>query len=417
MSRSLESVVHAPGVEPALTSGARLERVVQGASFGMLILGSDRRIELANGRARTLILGAHAQGVEGRLLGSVAQPELRSALEGIVSAVFRERRMVEADRLPAAGGRVVDVVGYPVDDEGVARHVVLVANDITERLALEGQLLQSSKLATIGELAAGVAHEINNPTAFVHSNLRTMQRYWTRLETYLALAAAFSEQVAAEASAPLQEAARGLLAARESLKIDSIALDQPQALAESIDGTSRIQKIVQDLKSFARPDDAQFREVELGGVIERALRLVANEVKYVAEVVRELAPVPPVLGNASQLSQVLVNLLMNAVQAIEGRGCITVRTRVQGDEVHVDVQDDGSGISPIVLPRIFDPFFTTKPPGRGTGLGLSVSYGIVERHQGRIRVETEEGKGSCFTVVLRRAPEGEPAPGAPGGNQ
>jgi signal transduction histidine kinase len=392
----------------------RLENVLRVASFAMIILDEERRIELANDRARALLLSATVGPVEGLALAAALASELRGPFEAIVSVVLRERRMVEADRVPAPDDRVLDVVGYAVEDGAAAnlpddgarmtggkRRVVIVAHDVTERLVLEGQLVQSSKLATIGELAAGVAHEINNPTAFVQSNLKTIERYWGRLRSYVGDLEAFVAKVAAESQGPLAEAAQHVAALRASLKIAAIEGDLPDALSESVDGTVRIQKIVQDLKSFARPDDEQFRAVSLVEVAERALRLVSNELKYVANVEQELAPVPRVFGNASQLSQVVVNLLMNAVQAIEREGRITVRTRLAGRDVVLEVADDGSGIPRHVLPRIFDPFFTTKPPGRGTGLGLPVSLGIVERHGGHLQVESEEGKGALFRVVLQ----------------
>jgi signal transduction histidine kinase len=392
----------AAGASPAAnaTGGTPLDRAVQGAIFGMLILGRDRRVELVNERACTLMLVPGVVSPVGRSLSAVVEPELRSSIEGIVTAVLRERRMLEADRIPGAGGRVLDLVGYPVDDGSEARHVVVVANDVTERLALESQLLQSSKLATIGELAAGVAHEINNPVAFVQSNLRTLQRYWQRVGEVLTLTEKLFAKIRETGGPELLADLAAVESSATEQNLELVFSDVGAALAESLDGTARIQKIVQDLKSFARPDDARFRPEDINQVLERALRLVGNEAKYVAEVLRDLGEVPAVFGNASQLNQVFVNLLMNAVQAISGRGKIYVRTYREGEKVCVDVEDTGAGIPDHVLPKIFNPFFTTKPPGKGTGLGLSVSYGIVERHGGVIRVHTEIGKGSRFTVVL-----------------
>jgi two-component system NtrC family sensor kinase len=387
---------------------APLDRFVQGASFAMLVLGADRNVQLANERACSLLLATGITAPVGHPLASVVRPELRSPIEGIVSAVLREHRMVEADRLTAASDRVLDVVGYPVDDAGVARHVVVVANDVTERAALESQLVQSSKLATIGELAAGVAHEINNPLSFVMSNLKTLQRYWEKIAELLIMADDLHALVRNHGNPVLVAAVDRFEAERDRRKIRGVLAEIAPATNDALDGTTRILKIVQDLKSFARPDDAQFRPENVNQIVERSLRLVANEIKYIADVALELEEVPPVWCNGSQLSQVFVNLLINAAQAIEERGRIVVRTHRNGDEVLVEIEDNGCGISEDVLPRIFDPFFTTKPPGRGTGLGLSVSYGIVERHGGRIRVESVPGKGSKFTVIL---PVAEARPG------
>jgi two-component system NtrC family sensor kinase len=255
------------------------------------------------------------------------------------------------------------------------------------------QLLQSEKLASIGQLAAGVAHEVNNPIGFVNSNLGALKRY---VEDLLGLLDEY-----AQVEAELPEASRQrMAAARERAELDYLREDVVALIAESIDGTTRVRKIVQDLRDFSRAGDSEWKIIDLHSGIESTLNVVWNELKYKAEVIREFGELPDVECLPSQLNQVYLNLLVNAAQAIPERGKIIIRTCRDGDFVRIAVQDTGCGIPPEIRARIFDPFFTTKPVGKGTGLGLSVTYGIVERHGGRIELESEPGKGSTFTVVL-----------------
>jgi two-component system NtrC family sensor kinase len=177
--------------------------------------------------------------------------------------------------------------------------------------------------------------------------------------------------------------------------------DIPNLLKESQDGLARVKRIVQDLKDFSHVDESNWQHANIEHGIDSTLNVVNNELKYKAEVVREYAGLPDVECMPSQLNQVFMNLLVNAAHAIDRKGTITVRTGINGDdEVWVEIQDSGKGIAPEHINRIFDPFFTTKPVGQGTGLGLSLSYGIVQKHHGRIEVKSEVGKGSVFRVCL-----------------
>jgi signal transduction histidine kinase len=267
----------------------------------------------------------------------------------------------------------------------------------------QGQLLQSEKLASIGQLAAGVAHEINNPIGYVHSNLGTLENYVRDLLRIIAAYEAAAGQVPADAANAFAQ----VEALRQELDLDYLKEDIPQLMAESREGISRVRKIVQDLKDFSRLDSApDWQKADLHQGLESTLNIVRNEIKYRADVVKEYGDLPEVECLPSQLNQVFMNLLVNAAHAMEGpRGTITLRTGVGtgsdgAQEVWVEVADTGKGIPPEVLPRIFDPFFTTKPVGKGTGLGLSLSYGIVQKHNGRIEVKSEVGKGSTFRVIL-----------------
>ncbi|WP_304622800.1 ATP-binding protein [Roseateles cellulosilyticus] len=258
----------------------------------------------------------------------------------------------------------------------------------------QNQLLQSEKMASIGQLAAGVAHEINNPIGFVNSNLGTLRRY---VEQLLALTQAYT----ARERPPLDAE---LAALKQAADLEFIAEDLPALLAESEDGLSRVRKIVQDLKDFSRVDHADWQDADLNAGLESTLNVVMNEVKYRADVQRCYGTLLPVRCLAGQLNQVFMNLIVNAVHAMpaERRGVITLttgmRTQDDGDWVWVEVADNGCGMSAEVQRRIFEPFFTTKPVGQGTGLGLSLSFSIVQKHGGRIEVESAPGEGTTFRI-------------------
>ena len=264
------------------------------------------------------------------------------------------------------------------------------------------QLLQSEKLASIGQLAAGVAHEINNPIGFVNSNLGTLKKYAEQLLGLL------GEYENTQAHLPADVRGR-IEAARQAIEIDFLREDIPGLIGESIDGTARVRRIVQDLRDFSRPGDSEWQCIDLHAGLESTLNVVWNEIKFKADVVRDFGELPAVDCLPFQLNQVFLNLLVNAAQAILEHGTITLSTRRDGDWVSIAISDTGIGMAPEVRAKIFDPFFTTKPIGRGTGLGLSVAYGIIEKHGGRIEVASAPGAGSTFTLWLpvRRADPGQ----------
>ncbi|XLZ68113.1 ATP-binding protein [Massilia sp. SR12] len=259
----------------------------------------------------------------------------------------------------------------------------------------QNQLLQSEKMASIGVLAAGVAHEINNPVGFVNSNLSSLQRY---LRSLLQLLDAYEER---EANLPPAERS-ALQALRKEIDADYLRQDLGSLLDESMDGLDRIKRIVQDMKDFSHVGGGERLVANIETGLDSTLNVVWNELKYKAEVVKQYSGVPEIECIPSQLNQVFMNLLVNAAHAIESRGRIMLRTAYDEASITVSVSDSGSGIAPEYLGRIFEPFFTTKPVGKGTGLGLSMSYSIVQKHGGRIEVESELGKGSTFHVILPR---------------
>jgi len=273
----------------------------------------------------------------------------------------------------------------------------------------QGQLLQSEKLSAIGQLAAGVAHEINNPIGFVQSNLGTLADYVADL---LAIDRAYTEVEDQLGEAQPQAFAR-VHALKRECDHDFIVGDLKQLLRESGEGLERVARIVQDLKGFSRVGETGWLWADLLAGLETTLNIVRNELKYKAEVVCELVALPPVRCIASQINQVFMNLLLNAGQAIETQGQITLRSGHDGDFVWIEVQDDGCGIAPDKTDRIFEPFYTSKPVGKGTGLGLSLAWGIVQRHQGTLTVTSALGKGSTFRVRLPIAGPTVESPAAP----
>lgn len=249
------------------------------------------------------------------------------------------------------------------------------------------QLLQSEKMAAIGQLAAGVAHEINNPIGFVNSNLGSLKTYTNNL---LRLIEAY------ESGQP-----DSIAHARQAADLEFLREDLPSLLAESQDGLDRVTRIVQDLKDFSRVDQAEYQQADLNAAMNSTLNVVRNELKYKAEVIVELGDIPEIDCVPAQLNQVFMNLLVNAAQAISERGKIFVRSGVERDHVWFEIEDTGCGMSAETRQRIFEPFYTTKPVGKGTGLGLSISYDIiVKRHQGRLDVHSEPGKGTTFRIWL-----------------
>jgi two-component system NtrC family sensor kinase len=269
--------------------------------------------------------------------------------------------------------------------------------ELNRRLsAAQDQLMQSEKLASIGQLAAGVAHEINNPIGYVFSNFGTLEKYMVDLFRMLQ---AYQDAEAGLGDAP----ARARLAAlREEIELDYLKEDIPTLMSESREGIKRVRKIVQDLKDFSRVDARQEWEwSNLHNGIDSTLNIVNNEIKYKCEVVKQYGDLPEVECLPSELNQVFMNLLVNAAHAITAeRGSITIRTGTEGENAWVEIQDSGCGIPKENLKRIFDPFFTTKPVGKGTGLGLSLSYGILQKHGGRIEVDSEIGRGTCFRLTI-----------------
>ena len=261
---------------------------------------------------------------------------------------------------------------------------------------MQGQLLQSEKMASIGLLAAGVAHEINNPLAFISANFGALERDARDILRLINAFEGVEGLLPGDARAPVAFM-------KQDIGLDDIRMDLDDLFSESREGLQRVKHIVQNLKDFSRPGGTQKEMADLEQGLDSTLNVAWNEIKYKADVVKEYAGVPELYCLPSQINQVFLNLLINAAHAIDGKGTIVVRTGYDHKVVWVEIEDNGSGIAPEHLEHIFEPFFTTKPVGKGTGLGLSIVYGIVQSHQGMIDVKSVVGRGTTFRVTLPRA--------------
>lgn len=263
-----------------------------------------------------------------------------------------------------------------------------------ELKASQLKILQQEKMASIGQLAAGVAHELNNPMSFISSNLGTLDKYVHRLIDFIQLQ---SESVAAVKDA---SALYKIDEKRKEVKLDYMLEDVKVLLQESIDGADRVKKIVSELNSFSRMDQEEYKKANINECIESAVTIVWNELKYKSTLERQYGDLPLTMCYPRQMNQVFVNLLINAVNAIAGKGVITVKTWYQTECIWIEVSDTGVGIPLKNLVKVFEPFFTTKEVGKGTGLGLSITYEIIQRHKGDITVASDVGKGTAFTIRI-----------------
>ena len=262
---------------------------------------------------------------------------------------------------------------------------------VNEELILsESQLIQSEKMASIGVLAAGVAHEINNPIGFIKSNLDVLQEYLTDMEQYFQESSHLLTQEQKEQQASLAK----------KYDIEFIYQDIPLLITGSMGGIDKVTEIVQSLKTFARTEQPTKSLTDINEGLTVTLNMVRNELKYNCNINIQLGSLPTIYAFPSKLNQVFMNLLINAGQSIKGKGEVSVKTFQQNSDIIIEIKDTGSGIPADILPHIFTPFFTSKSVGEGTGLGLSISHEIIKQHNGRIEVISEVGKGSCFTVFI-----------------
>jgi signal transduction histidine kinase len=349
-----------------LAPGAFSKEILETLSEGVALVRPDGRIHSANpGLAR--LLGVPPRALDGRALSELLETPLPEPLGELPERECRLRGdLREAIPVSIRTTLLRDKRRNPIG-------LVLVARDLREVESLRNRLFTSDRLASLGQLAAGIAHEINNPVTYVRANLGALR--------------SLLDGVEAKLPAPLA----GTLAA---------PLDEGRELIdESLEGVDRVVAIVRDVKSFSHAGEGAVGLVEIRPLIDSVLRVAAPQMRR-ARVHCEIEEVPPVRGAAGQLQQVLLNLVINACQAVEGDEGIGIAVRHEADRVVVEVRDEGCGIPPEQLERIFDPFFTTKPVGEGTGLGLSISYQIVQSHYGELSVTSTPGRGSCFRVAL-----------------
>ena len=416
---------------------AELGAVLQSINLGVLLLDCDCRVAFWND-FMVIHSGKDSEEVRGRLLFDIF-PELpRRWIQKKIDGVFALQNLAftswqqRPHLFNFSGSRPVTgqtelmyqncTFSPVIEAAGRVQYVCLTVTDTseiaTQQLELEhlnrllqaekseqarlirkledtqAQLLQSEKMAAIGQLAAGVAHEINNPVGYVYSNFSSLDGYvadlFRLIESYRAAAAEHPDEAF---KARLEQA-------NQALDYDFLRADMADLVRESRQGLERVKQIVQDLRDFSHIDSGDWQMVDLHKGLDSTLNVIWNEIKFKAEVVKCYGELPLVQCLGSQLNQVFMNLIINAAHAIDQQGSIWLETGVQDDWVFVRVRDSGAGIAPEHLARLFEPFFTTKPVGQGTGLGLSVSYSIIAKHHGRLEVDSEPGQGATFTVWL-----------------
>ncbi len=292
-----------------------------------------------------------------------------------------------ATRDPPAPPEELERHQVPLDDVAP----IELDRSAEELRAARDQLIRAEKLSSIGQLVAGIAHEINNPINFIYGNVEFLRTYVGKL---LELVRALDDMVDDPAKR------RRIEELKRAMEYDYLVEDTAKLLDAMHHGAERATGIIKDLRAFIHGGSAQREPVALARCLDTTLSLVTHETRGRIEVVKRYEPVPPVIGNEGQLDQVFMNLVVNAIQAIPGEGTITIVLEPRDGGVAVDVIDDGVGIAEADQLRIFDPFFTTKPVGEGTGLGLSISYSVVDAHGGRLTVRSAPGEGSTFTVWL-----------------
>ncbi|GHH46442.1 sensor histidine kinase [[Pseudomonas] boreopolis] len=403
------TVTDIPFLDPALLPSPNTLRAFSERTLeGIVLFRADGRLVFANAVAREALEQEKARS-DGDFERHVAR-----LLPADAMAQARDKGHWSGS-LPI-GDRVVIAHLYFHEDDGVGHYLTIFHNlegqqdyerELQQRHAelrqaymrlngAQDKLLQSEKMASIGQLAAGVAHEINNPIGYVHSNLGSLQEY---LRSLFTLIEAYERALRAPDPKALIPEIDDI---RNRADIDFITRDLPQLMAESREGIERVTRIVRDLKDFSYSDRSEsWKLVDLHAGLESTINIIWNELKYKVTLERRYGELPLVECLPSELNQVYMNLLLNAGQAIAERGTITVATGKEGnDHVWIEFKDSGSGIPADLQQRIFDPFFTTKPVGSGTGLGLSISYGIINKHHGRIDVDSAPGQGATFRIVL-----------------
>ncbi len=370
--------------------------------YGVLSFVNDSLCKML-GYSKKELLGQHVRLLQEKEEKNKMQERLVRRKQGISDSY-------EMNYITKGGNAIPTIVSAKpvINSNGQYDGTVVVITDISrikqaeqERKLIEAQLRQSDKMASIGQLAAGVAHEINNPTGFVSSNLNTLSGYINNYNALLSEYRNLINQIEAEGEkSRYKNHFEKIKAQEDGMDIDFIMDDISNLIQESREGTNRIKKIVQDLKDFAHPGEDKPKYADINKCIDSTLNIVWNEIKYKAQVTKDYGQIPDILCYPQQLNQVFANILVNAVQAITNKGEISIKTGLLNGRIEITISDTGSGIPKENISRIFEPFFTTKEVGKGTGLGLNVAYNIIKKHNGEITLKSKEGHGSSFIITL-----------------
>lgn len=384
----------------------RTRLIIDSAADGFISMWDDGTILDWNKAAERLFGWNYKDAIEKNLIDLMMPEKYRDEFrENLLDLKnnhtdHSQNKLIETKALRKDGSEFPIEISASIASDGEPCVLNAFIRDISNRQMLESQLIQSEKLASLGQLAAGVAHEINNPVGFVKSNVGTLNEYVQIFTRLLSLYEDLSQAIQQNDQSTRDSLLNQIQKIREEEDLDDILEDVDELLTESTDGLVRVTEIVQNLKSFARLDEASVKEANINEGIEATLKVVWNELKYKSDIVTDLGDIPDIRCSPGQLNQVFMNLLVNAAQAIPERGTITVKTEATDSEILISIADTGVGIPQQELSQIFTPFYTTKPVGQGTGLGLSIIYGIIQKHNGQIAVESKVGVGTTFTIRL-----------------
>lgn len=398
-----------------IESEKKYHRLISEASDAILLLDVEGKIIEVN-KAAEMLLGYSRDKLLSMHYSKIFLPEYKDKNEKTFRSLLDQGSYREQDiPLLKEDGTTVFVDSHITAIKLNEKIIIqAISRDITQRKKIEekliqeqkeqqqliiklqetqNQLLQSEKMASLGQLAAGVTHEINNPVGYVSSNLISLNKYLNDLVKVIH----FYEKNTIN-NLDLNEELSKL---KNEIDFDFIKEDVFVLLRECGEGISRVKQIVQDLKNFSHVDEIDWTLSDIHKGIDSTLNVVRNEIKYKAEVVKEYGNIPLIECIPGQINQVFMNILVNAAQAIEERGIITIKTKcIDKEKICIEISDTGQGIDSADLKKIFDPFFTTKPIGQGTGLGLSLSFSIIQNHNGSITVTSELGKGTIFSIIL-----------------
>jgi PAS domain S-box-containing protein len=420
MRQGGQPIAPAPSAPSALSSGAgvdeairqseaRLRTIIDATPLGICITNADYIFEYVN-KAYADIYGYHPSEMLGKPFTMIVEQDkvdFWRDLHDKYLAGYKEIRG-EWNTVHKSGKKLTILADAAriVGADGKPKKVTFVM-DVTELSKLreesrlnEMQMMQTEKMSSLGQMVAGLAHEMNTPLGFVKNNIEMLEAKNKETKELIALYEKLRSQIMYGSPNDVALLLSQIDTVSQKVK-NRVWQESDSLFRSSVEGINRIQDLILNLKNFSRLDEADFKPTDINENIESTLKIAGHLFKGGIQVIKEFSPLPPVQAFPAQMNQVFLNLITNAVHAVDERtGRITIKTMHQGNSVVIKVIDNGKGIPPENLKKIFDPFFTTKPVGQGTGLGLSIAYKIIEKHGGKIEVQSQVGRGTEFTITL-----------------